>query len=129
MGNCDGSHALPRGSRRVPCPAHADGYTPLHMAAGYLHVDMVKLLLRYGADPEQPDAKGRSPLELVEDLRRQYEVMNSPALLARRMALEEVAKVLTGASQPPASHVHWRGKLARCASTSVHGCLEGMSLR
>jgi len=75
--------------------ADKDGYTPLHMAAGYLHVDMVKLLLRYGADPEQPDAKGRSPLELVEDLRRQYEVMNSPALLARRMALEEVAKVLT----------------------------------
>ena len=32
-----------------PCFA---GYTPLHMASGYLHTPVVELLLAYGADPE-----------------------------------------------------------------------------
>lgn len=66
------------------------------MAAGYLNVDMVGLLLSFGADPEQPDGKGRSPLELIDELRKQLEAANNPAFLSRRMALEEVARVLTG---------------------------------
>ena len=28
------------------------GYTPLHMASGYLHTPVVELLSAYGADPE-----------------------------------------------------------------------------
>lgn len=32
-------------------PLHT-GYTPLHMASGYLHTPVVELLLAYGADPE-----------------------------------------------------------------------------
>jgi signal recognition particle protein len=70
------------------------GYTPLHMAAGYLHTSTVAALLEGGADPEQLDRQGRSPLELVEGLRVALPPGN-PATAQRRVALEDVLKVLT----------------------------------
>ena len=45
------------------------GYTPIHMAAGYLHTPVVELLLHYGSDPEIRDREGRTVLELVENLK------------------------------------------------------------
>ena len=74
--------------------ADKDGYTPLHMAAGYLHTSTINALLAGGADPEQKDIKGRSPLELVESLRAGLPADN-PATVNRRVALEDVLKVLT----------------------------------
>ena len=74
--------------------ADKDGYTPLHMAAGYLHTSTISALLEAGADPEQQDREGRSPLELVESFRAALPAGN-PATVSRRMALEEVLKVLT----------------------------------
>ncbi len=41
------------------------GYTPLHMAAGYLHTATVSALLEAGADPECEDNNGRSVMGLV----------------------------------------------------------------
>lgn len=35
------------------------GYTPLHMAAGYMHTSTIAALLAGGADPEQEDRQGR----------------------------------------------------------------------
>lgn len=70
-----------------------EGYTPLHMAAGYLHTSTIYALLEGGADPEQQDRQGRSPLELVESLRAALPAGN-PATAARRLALEDVLKVL-----------------------------------
>lgn len=74
--------------------ADKDGYTPLHMAAGYLHTSTISALLAAGADPEQEDKQGRSPLVLVEGLRAALPP-NNPATVSRRMALEDVLKVLT----------------------------------
>jgi signal recognition particle protein len=70
-----------------------EGYTPLHMASGYLHTSTIYALLDGGADPEQQDRQGRSPLELVESLRDALPAGN-PATAARRLALEDVLKVL-----------------------------------
>jgi len=70
------------------------GYTPLHMAAGYLHTSAITALLEGGADPEQEDRQSRSPLALVESLRAAIPADN-PATVARRVALEDVLKVLT----------------------------------
>ena len=74
--------------------ADKEGYTPLHMAAGYLHTSTISALLEGGADPEQKDKQARSPLELVESLRAALPP-NNPATVARRVALEDVLKVLT----------------------------------
>lgn len=51
---CALPHALP-----PACWPHTAGYTPLHMAAGYLHTTTVDALIQAGADPEQEDAQGR----------------------------------------------------------------------
>ena len=37
-----------------------DGYTPLHIAAGYLHEQTVSVLMTNGADPTLEDNSGRS---------------------------------------------------------------------
>ena len=74
--------------------ADKEGYTPLHMAAGYLHTSTITALLEGGADPEQEDRQGRSPLVLVESLRAALPADN-PNLMSRRVALEDVLKVLT----------------------------------
>lgn len=70
-----------------------EGYTPLHMAAGYLHTSTIYALIEGEADPEQQDLQGRSPLELVESLRAALPPGN-PATAGRRLALEEVLKCL-----------------------------------
>lgn len=70
-----------------------EGYTPLHMAAGYLHTSTIYALIEGDADPEQQDLQGRSPLELVESLRAALPPGN-PATAGRRLALEEVLKCL-----------------------------------
>jgi signal recognition particle protein len=74
--------------------ADKEGYTPLHMASGYLHTATISELLANGADPEQTDRMGRSPLELVESFREAMPP-NDPAFVPRRMAVEDVLKVLT----------------------------------
>jgi len=74
--------------------ADKEGYTPLHMAAGYLHTATITELISNGADPEQKDRMGRSPLELVESFREAMPADN-PAFVPRRMAVEDVLKVLT----------------------------------
>lgn len=38
------------------------GRTPLHEAASMLHVECVKLLLKYNADPNKADVAGITPL-------------------------------------------------------------------
>jgi hypothetical protein len=66
------------------------------MAAGYMHTSTIDALLAGGADPEQADRQGRSPLELVESLRAALPAAD-PRVVPRRIALEEVLKTLTGA--------------------------------
>lgn len=68
------------------------GYTPLHMAAGYGHVGVLKQLLKAGGDPEIEDNQGNTVLSLVEDLRRGLPV-DSPQAFSRRAALDGVLKV------------------------------------
>ena len=41
------------------------GITPLHMAIDHIHIDAVRLLLTYGADPNKRTEDGCSPLALV----------------------------------------------------------------
>ncbi|WVQ64184.1 uncharacterized protein L199_002346 [Kwoniella botswanensis] len=42
------------------------GYTPLHLAADRGHIEMTKLLLRYGADRDAEDEDSQTPLQLAE---------------------------------------------------------------
>jgi len=37
-----------------------DCFTPLHIAAGYLHEKVVEILVKSGANPELQDSTGRS---------------------------------------------------------------------
>lgn len=42
-----------------------NGYTPLHWAALGRHLNVVRLLLEYGADAEAEDNKGRTLLDIA----------------------------------------------------------------
>jgi hypothetical protein len=64
-----------------------EGYTPLHMAAGYLHVESVEELLKGGADITRSDRSGRDVRTLVDSLR---ERMTSANAINQRMRLEQV---------------------------------------
>lgn len=71
------------------------GYTPLHMAVGYSRVATVRTLLEAGANPEIPDTQGRNVIQLVDSIREQMPL--NPQLAEKRIALEEVSALLTGA--------------------------------
>jgi signal recognition particle 43 kDa protein len=64
-----------------------EGYTPLHMAAGYLHVEAVEELLKGGADITRSDKAGRDVRTLVDSLRERMTSANS---IQQRMRLEKV---------------------------------------
>lgn len=49
-------HGATPGPATFGGPSHGEGVTPLHLAAQDDHVEMAKLLLRYGADPTIEDA-------------------------------------------------------------------------
>lgn len=70
-----------------------DGYTPLHIASGYMHKEIVNELIEAGADPEIKDNQERSALELVESLRDNLP-KNNPSVFARKLQLEEVIREL-----------------------------------
>lgn len=69
------------------------GLTPLHIAAGYGRATGVRALLELGADAEAPDGKGRTPLELVQEVLAATP-KGVPATFERRQALEAAAKEL-----------------------------------
>ncbi|GJP34095.1 hypothetical protein CLOM_g18561 [Closterium sp. NIES-68] len=70
-----------------------EGYSALHIAAGYVHSTIVRALLDHGADPEQEDKQQRSPLILAQQLLK-ANPPNNPAAFARRLALDNVVKML-----------------------------------
>ncbi|KAM0835972.1 hypothetical protein ACQ4PT_062589 [Festuca glaucescens] len=69
------------------------GLTPLHIAAGYGRATGVRALLELGADAEAPDGKGRTPLELVQEVLAATP-KGVPAAFERRQALEAAGKEL-----------------------------------
>ncbi|KAI8473098.1 MAG: major facilitator superfamily domain-containing protein [Monoraphidium minutum] len=70
-----------------------EGYTALHMAAGYSQTPSMMALLEAGADPLLRDGKGQDVPLLIDGLRRKMPPVAQ--LLQRRMALEQVAAVVT----------------------------------
>lgn len=70
-----------------------EGYAPLHMAAGYSQTATMMALLEAGADPLLRDSKGQDVPLLIDGLRLKMPPVAQ--LLQRRMALEQVAAVLT----------------------------------
>lgn len=70
-----------------------DGFSALHIAAGYVHTSVVKALIAAGADPDLEDDKGRSPLSLAQELLEKTP-KNNPLQFARRIALDQVVKAL-----------------------------------
>ncbi|CAI5482302.1 unnamed protein product [Closterium sp. Yama58-4] len=70
-----------------------EGYSALHIAAGYVHSTIVRALLDHRADPEQEDKQQRSPLILAEQLLKATPA-NNPGAFARRLALDNVVKML-----------------------------------
>ncbi|CAK9439569.1 uncharacterized protein LODBEIA_P36690 [Lodderomyces beijingensis] len=88
-----------------------NGYTPMHAAASYGHLDLLKYLLSKGGDINIQDAEGDTPLHHVEDLSvakalieqfdADYKIKNSDGLTAAEYIEEEdefpdVAKYLRG---------------------------------
>lgn len=70
------------------------GYSPLHMAAGYLHTPVVELLMQFGADPEKKDREGRTVMQLVDNLKEGMPL--TPEMVGRRYALEKVEEIVVG---------------------------------
>eukprot|EP00879_Flechtneria_rotunda_P032310 GHRR01035493.1.p1 GENE.GHRR01035493.1~~GHRR01035493.1.p1 ORF type:complete len:325 (+),score=122.96 GHRR01035493.1:432-1406(+) len=70
-----------------------EGYTPLHMACGYMQTGAMSALLEAGADPLIKDKQGRDVVLLVDNLRTS--IPPNIAALQRIMALEQVASGLT----------------------------------
>ena len=64
------------------------------MAVGYSHGDSVRVLLEAGASPEACDRQGRSVIGLVDFIRSSMPLERNT--MGRRMALEEVAALLSG---------------------------------
>jgi len=52
----------------TPNSKDPNGYTPIHAAVSYGHVDLLKYLIEQGGDINIQDAEGDSPLHHVEDL-------------------------------------------------------------
>jgi hypothetical protein len=113
-----------------------DGYTPLHMAAGYLHVEAVNELLQAGADLARTDRSSRNVRDLIDSLR---DKMTSASAIQQRMRLEQVQPSLptylsvhTQAPRPPHTGISSCASLhlmpvcdaaplaCACASTSNH---------
>lgn len=69
------------------------GYTPLHMAAGYMHTTTMGALLEASANPQLKDNNGKDVVGLIGKLRAEMPL--SPMTIQRRIALEQVASVLT----------------------------------
>jgi len=69
-----------------------EGYTSLHIAAGYLNTETVEILLRAGADPEVEDDSGRSALNLVETLKAATPA--STTTYTKRSRLETLSTLL-----------------------------------
>ncbi|KIZ02150.1 Signal recognition particle protein, chloroplastic [Monoraphidium neglectum] len=70
-----------------------EGYTALHMAAGYSQTGAMMVLLEAGADPQLRDNKGQDVPLLIDGLRQKMPPVAQ--LLQRRLALEQVAAVVT----------------------------------
>ena len=51
-----------------PNSKDANGYTPVHAAASYGHIDLLKLLISKGGDINVQDEEGDTPLHHVEDV-------------------------------------------------------------
>ena len=87
------AHCSPaRAERPNPaCLQDKVGYTPLHIAAGYLNKSVARILLEAGADPELQDQQKRSALDLVLALKSG--TPTSPEYFARRAALDDMAAV------------------------------------
>ncbi|WCJ43142.1 chloroplast signal recognition particle component (CAO) [Euphorbia peplus] len=72
---------------------NSGGLTALHMAAGYVHPAVVKLLIDLGADPEVEDDRGLTPLALAKQVLNTTPKGN-PMQFGRRLGLESVIKIL-----------------------------------
>jgi signal recognition particle protein len=65
------------------------------MAAGYVKLGVVKVLLELGADLEIQDDKGCMPLDLAKEVLK-VTPKGNPVQFARRLRLESVIKMLGG---------------------------------
>jgi hypothetical protein len=63
----------------------------LTFSPGYVHTNIVKLLLEFGADPEAADKNGRTVLDLATELLEKTPKMN-PMMFGRRIALDQVTR-------------------------------------
>lgn len=83
----------------TPNSKDPNGYTPMHAAASYGHIDLLKYLVSKGGDINITDAEGDTPLHHVEDvttarfvveeLKANYKVKNADGLTAAEYIEEE----------------------------------------
>ncbi|GFH11337.1 ANK_REP_REGION domain-containing protein [Haematococcus lacustris] len=68
-------------------------YTPLHMAAGYMHTQAMAVLLEGGSDPQLRDNTGKDVVKLIDNIRGNMPL--NVATIMQRLRLEEVCNALT----------------------------------
>lgn len=104
-----------------PNAKDANGYTPLHAAASYAHIELLKLLVLKGGDVNVQDSDGDTPLHhvedvatakvLVEELGADYKIRNSEGQTAKELIEDDgefldVAEYLQSLVHGGVPHAH-----------------------
>ena len=92
-----------------PNRGYPHNYTPLMMAAGYGHADMVKLLLARGANPRAADDRGATALDYARD------GTNDIDRFTLFSCQDETARLLLAADPAQPRGRSWWAKVKRCA--------------
>lgn len=123
----------------TPNSKDPNGYTPIHAAASYGHLKLLKLLVERGGDINIQDNEGDTPLHHVEDvetakymienLNASFKMKNNDGLTAIRYIEEEdefpelvdYLRLLDHTLTPTKEQIEWTSSIQSLPSSGSHG--------